>query len=179
VTECSCGTTEQWRAVVGWEGFYEVSSCGRVRSLDRLGGGGERRPHSILRGKVLVQSPLNRGRLSVQLRRRGYWKRLQVHRLVALAFLGPCPPELVCCHNDGNHLNNHVQNLRWDTRSENEYDKVRHGQSHTANRTHCPKGHEYTDENTYRSKRGWRQCKTCSRAKCAAYNARKKAEHAA
>ena len=50
-----------------------------------------------------------------------------IHRLVLAAFVGPCPPGLVCCHNDGDPTNNHVDNLRWDTYAANEADKVRHG----------------------------------------------------
>jgi hypothetical protein len=50
-----------------------------------------------------------------------------VHRLVLVAFVGPRPPGLVCCHNDGNPLNNRVENLRWDTYEANEADKLRHG----------------------------------------------------
>lgn len=51
----------------------------------------------------------------------------KVHRLVLLAFVGPCPPGLVGCHNDGNPANNTPGNLRWDTRSGNMADTVAHG----------------------------------------------------
>lgn len=51
----------------------------------------------------------------------------RVHRLILLTFVGPCPPGMECCHNDGSRSNNALSNLRWDTRSSNAQDRVRHG----------------------------------------------------
>lgn len=48
-------------------------------------------------------------------------------RLVLEAFCGPAPPATECCHEDGNRLNDRIDNLRWDTRSGNMKDAVRHG----------------------------------------------------
>jgi hypothetical protein len=50
-----------------------------------------------------------------------------VHRLVLEAFIGLCPKGMECCHRDGNKWNNSLDNLRWDTRSNNSFDSVRHG----------------------------------------------------
>lgn len=50
-----------------------------------------------------------------------------VHRIVLEAFIGPCPPDMQACHNDGNRINNRLANLRWDSRKANERDKIRHG----------------------------------------------------
>jgi len=50
-----------------------------------------------------------------------------VHRLVLEAFVGPCPPGMEGCHNDGNPLNNTPSNLRWDTHAANHADTRRHG----------------------------------------------------
>jgi hypothetical protein len=58
----------------------------------------------------------------------------KVHHLVLTAFVGPCPPGLECCHNDGNPANNHVSNLRWDTRFANIHDSIRHGTFPTGER---------------------------------------------
>lgn len=55
------------------------------------------------------------------------YKRYYIHRLVLLAFVGPCPPGMECCHIDGNPINNRLSNLRWGTRRENMEDRVRHG----------------------------------------------------
>jgi len=50
-----------------------------------------------------------------------------VHRLVLEAFVGPCPPGMEVCHNDGNPANNRLDNLRWDTHRENMRDRFKHG----------------------------------------------------
>lgn len=51
----------------------------------------------------------------------------KVHQLVLEAFVGLCPDGMEACHNDGNPENNDLHNLRWDTRSENTKDAVKHG----------------------------------------------------
>lgn len=61
-------------------------------------------------------------------------KTQSVHRLIAEAFHGPCPPGLECCHNNGKRTDNRPENLRWDTRSANHLDKRRHGTSAPCNR---------------------------------------------
>lgn len=58
---------------------------------------------------------------------RGYAHTITVHKLVALVFLGPRPPGLVVCHNDGIPTNNHIRNLRYDTHVANNNDAVLHG----------------------------------------------------
>lgn len=118
---------EEWRPVVGYEGLYEVSSHGRVRSLDRF------RPHptnerlTLVRGRVLKLKRRQRtGHLTVTLQNAGRSYPF-VHGLVLAAFVGPRPEGMECCHNDGNPANNHVSNLRWDTHAANLADMVRHG----------------------------------------------------
>lgn len=51
----------------------------------------------------------------------------RLHRMILTAFVGPCPPGLMACHNDGDPTNNRVENLRWDTRESNYADSERHG----------------------------------------------------
>jgi trehalose/maltose hydrolase-like predicted phosphorylase len=70
-------------------------------------------------------------RLSVVLYKDGVKKSFRVHRLVATAFHGPCPEGMECCHNDGNRLNNHRDNLRWDTHKNNQADQKLHGTCHS------------------------------------------------
>ena len=111
---------ERWLPVVGFEDLYEVSNFGRVKSLGRPYCNGVRSfPPRILR-----PGPSNYGHLSVVLGRGNTW---MVHTLVLTAFIGPRPPGAEGCHNDGNPANNHLDNLRWDTRSNNIRDGVRHG----------------------------------------------------
>ena len=163
---------EVWLPVHGYELLYEVSSHGRVRSLDRItfGRAGSTR---VTRGRVRAQCPDPRGYLYVMLSAGGVKKRFAVHRLVATAFYGPCPDGMECCHNDGVSSNNHVDNLRWDTKVANEIDRRRHGKT-TNNRiltTHCKYGHELTGSNVeYRSDSitGIR-CKECRRNSCRKY----------
>ena len=102
--------SEQWRAVVGFEDAYEVSSEGRIRAL--------RPRYRTNVGGILAQSV--RGRyLHVMMRSRGRGRGFQVHRVVAAAFHGQCPLGLAVNHIDGNRLNNAASNLEYVTASEN------------------------------------------------------------
>lgn len=119
---------EEWRPVVGYEGLYEVSSHGRVRSLTRLCRG---KCDSLCRhnGTVLKAKTTRDGHQGISLSRERRYKSTNVHLLVLEAFVGPRPKGLQCCHNDGNEANNFVGNLRWDTPANNGSDKVKHGTS--------------------------------------------------
>lgn len=156
-------THEEWRPVVGHEGSYEVSNLGRVRSLDRMiyfPDGRKRRSY----GRILKPwSSKKCGHLKISL---GSKTRYLVHVLVLESFIGPRPSGLVACHNNGIGSDNRIENLRWDTYRENNLDLTRHGTHFQAKKTHCPHGHEYTEENTVLySGRGSRErlCKTCQR----------------
>lgn len=121
---------EEWRPVVGYEGLYEVSSIGRVRSLPRRRqtGAGIR----TLRERLLTPKP---GLYpTVSLSRLGDPRTLTIHSLVLIAFVGPAPPGMEACHNDGNKWNSKLSNLRWDTRSGNTNDRVSHGVSNRGER---------------------------------------------
>lgn len=65
--------------------------------------------------------------LSVGLSKKGKQKAARVHHLVLKAFVGPCPIGKEACHGNGDHLDNDLGNLRWDTRRNNALDKNRHG----------------------------------------------------
>jgi hypothetical protein len=114
--------TETWKTVPGYDGMYEVSIHGRVRSWKRHRGLPGRREESRLLKPGLV-----RGYPKVNLWKNGRQKTVKVHVLVLTAFIGPCPHGLECCHADGNYINNHLTNLRWDTRSVNHQDAIAHG----------------------------------------------------
>jgi hypothetical protein len=126
---------ERWAPVLGFEGYYEVSDHGRVRSLDRTI---TRSDGKIKRfkGAVLSVTP-NRGEHP----RVGLWRhnkahRRLIHRIVLEAFAGECPDGLEGCHGDGNPQNNHLENLRWDTSAANSADMIKHGRSNIGER--CP-----------------------------------------
>lgn len=94
----------------------------------------------------------------------------RVHRIVAEAFLGPPPfPAAEVCHGDGNRHNNCASNLRWDTRSNNHRDKVKHGTHNWGNRLTCELGHELRKPNlvpsALKKPTGGRSCLACSRTK--------------
>ena len=106
---------EQWRDIPGWEGLYQVSNIGQVRSLDReircINGVLKR-----LRGKVLTPAAAPSGHMSVVL---GRGNTKQVHQLVMSAFVGPKPAGMEVLHKDHNPGNNRRSNLKYGTRSEN------------------------------------------------------------
>lgn len=149
---------EEWRHVLGYEGIYRVSSYGRILSLPRINAGGRRWP-----GRILKQNLGTGGRPEVNLTRNGKQKVRRVHQLVAEAFLGPCPEGMVVCHWDDVRTNNVATNLRYGTVQDNADDGVRNGCRRPV--THCPKGHEYTPDNTYYNKRDSKLCRECSRTK--------------
>ena len=149
-----------WRAVPGYEGIYEVSSAGEVRSLTRRSR--NQWNEFTITGKTLSPGINSQGRPAVVLSRDGKGKTWLVHRLVAMAFLGPCPPGYVVCHNNGDRTDNRAENLRWDSRSANAIDSIKHGTHFSVRITHCPQGHEYTESNTRLVRGGTaRTCVTC------------------
>jgi hypothetical protein len=109
---------EQWKAVLGYEGIYEVSDWGAVRGLDRIVKGRTGMPKNQ-RGKILRQVNASGGYKSVHLSKDGVATLLTVHRLVAKAFIRlPVGNEQVN-HKDGRRQNNIISNLEWCTPSEN------------------------------------------------------------
>lgn len=113
---------EIWKEVKGYEGSYQVSNLGRVRSLDRLDSAGRR-----LSGKVRKIGLSGCGYLIVSLCLDGKHKHPKVHQLVAGAFLNhtPCGHKLVVDHIDNDKLNNKLENLQIITsRENNSKDKI-------------------------------------------------------
>lgn len=154
--------TETWRAVPGFEGEYEVSDLGRVRSLDRvienpLPTGVVRRQR--MRGQLLKPGVNARsGYRYVNLHSKSH----HVHRLVMAAFVGPLPAGHHTRHLNGDPSDNRRANLAYGTPSENGQDMVRHGRGHVA-KTHCKRGHPLSGDNLYRYKDGRRECVACMR----------------
>lgn len=116
---------EIWKPIVGWEGLYEASTHGRIRSLDRVVHhplGPKRR-----KGALMKQSTTATGYRFLTIRKDGRGQTLFVHRLVLEAFVGPCPQGMECRHMDGNSSNNRLENLSWGTARENAADRDTHG----------------------------------------------------
>lgn len=115
---------ERWLPVVGWEGLYEVSDLGKIRSLPRVGV----RIRRIYSGVPVKPQTAPNGYLTVYLNGVGRArKRAYLHRIVLEAFVGPAPDEHECAHNDGDKRNCRLSNLVWKTRLENVADKFLHG----------------------------------------------------
>jgi len=124
MTTVFCLPGEQWKPVPDYEGFYEVSDLGRVRSLPR--------PHTPNKRSY-------EGRILSEKSRRGKYRAAHlckpgektfiayVHHLVLLAFVGPRPTDAVACHNNGNRDDNRLANLRWDSLLGNARDAITHG----------------------------------------------------
>ena len=121
--------TEIWKAVAGYEGLYEVSNTGKVRSLERITSVGRR---GI--GKELRQYLLPCGYLDVSLSSNGKVKHKRVHRLVANAFCENQDNKDEVNHIDGNKQNNNACNLEWCTKSENMIHAYQEGLQTTTSR---------------------------------------------
>lgn len=119
---------EVWKDIPGYEGCYQASTHGRIRSLPRVvfrkdGHGGY--AEWYYRGRVLRARPKESGHLNVSL---GAHNTKKVHRLVLETFVGLCPAGMECLHADGNPANNCLDNLRWGTRTDNRADLRKHAQ---------------------------------------------------
>lgn len=124
----SVTSLERWLPIPGYEGLYEVSDAGVVRSLERYVRSGKSGLR-LVRERILKthKRPLG-GYVYVILCRAGEPERHQlIHRAVLSAFDGPCPDGYEGCHRDGNVENNSRPNLYWGTHSQNILDAVRHG----------------------------------------------------
>ena len=107
---------EEWKAIQGYEGIYEVSNFGNVRSVDRYLDCKIKNVNKHLwKGRIISQQKRKDGRLTVALYSHSKRKRMLVHRVVADAFI-PNPNNYPCInHKDENPANNKVENLEWCT----------------------------------------------------------------
>ena len=104
---------EIWKNIKGYEGEYEVSSHGRVRSLNRLSWNGV--AYWMKEGRVLTPRKTKTGYLRVQLNGKDFY----IHRLVGQAFIPNPENKETINHLDEDKSNNRVDNLQWATQSEN------------------------------------------------------------
>ena len=100
---------EIWKSIKGYEGLYEISNFGRVKSMPKL-----------RMKKEKIMKPSNRGGyLRISLSKDGISKSFYIHRLVAESFIPNLDGKKEVNHIDGNKKNNNASNLEWSTRSEN------------------------------------------------------------
>lgn len=159
--------TEQWLPVPGFEGRYDVSDLGRVRSWVRW----LREPDAAL-PRILSPGLSSAGYPQVVLSKPRVTR--TVRDLVACAFHGSRPDGMEVRHLNGDSTDARACNLAYGTSSENNHDIVRHGRNPQAAKTHCDRGHEFTPENTYREPgRAARKCRKCITIRTAAWRRRK------
>lgn len=117
---------EEWRDVPGFEGAYQVSDQGRVRSCgrDTFDAAGRR---LVRRPRVRLPFRRRDGYEQVNLSLKGRTTVHYVHRLVAAAFLGPCPEGMEVCHQNNVRNDSRAVNLRYDSPAGNQRDRVAHG----------------------------------------------------
>ena len=117
-------TTEIWKDIEGYEGLYQVSNFGRVRSLDRYV---EKAVHPgfppstvLCKGRILKQGYCRFGYAHVCLTKKGVPNKIaRIHRLVARAFVQGYFEGVVVNHKDENPKNNRADNLEWCTQKYN------------------------------------------------------------
>jgi hypothetical protein len=108
---------EEWRDITGYEGFYQVSNLGRIKSLSR-----EVKNNNgsyFTKEVILNPSKTSKGYLRVNLSKRSARKTMLVHVLVAKAFIPILEGKSQVNHKDGVKTNNVVDNLEWVNNSEN------------------------------------------------------------
>jgi NUMOD4 motif/HNH endonuclease/Helix-turn-helix len=116
---------ENWRPVVGYEDYYEVSDQGRVRSVTRVVINKKGREQTF-KGRILAGG-MSMGYPSILLWRNRKYQCFKLHNLVAIAFIGPKPHGQEIRHYDGDKSNCTLGNLLYGTQQDNMADRKRHG----------------------------------------------------
>lgn len=120
---------EEWRAVVGYEGLYQVSSLGGILSIKRNG----------TRGGAIAGVKAKDGYVYFKACRGNKYKRIAIHRIVAMAFHGECPPGFECAHLNGERGDNRAENLKWASKKENQSHREIHGTKCIGEKNHFSK----------------------------------------
>lgn len=117
---------EIWKPVKGYEGLYEVSNLGNVKSLDRFVIN-HKNKKQFYPSKTLKKSKRKNGYLSVILSKNNIQKNLSVHRLVAISFIPNNQNKKCVNHIDSDRSNNVLSNLEWTTHKENRMHGIEKG----------------------------------------------------
>lgn len=145
---------ETWKDITGYEGLYQVSNYGRIKSLKRKKWNGN--GYHIIEGKILKPTINNAGYYVVNLSKNGKKELVLVHRIVASEFLENENNLPVINHKDGNKLNNHVDNLEWTTYQHNNIHAITAGLNKVkkpVKAIHIETGKEYIFES---AREAWR-----------------------
>lgn len=111
-------SNEIWKPIKDFEGLYEVSNLGRVKSFDRVVNCGHGKTR-VMKGKILKEVKLRDGYFYVRLCKDTISTRKSIHRLVAETYIPNLDNKKEVNHIDGNKRNNNVSNLEWVTPKEN------------------------------------------------------------
>jgi hypothetical protein len=120
---------EKWADITGYEGLYQVSNWGKVKSISRTIRRSNGRLHTV-KEKYLKLFPDNCGYMVAYLNKSGKKHNFRVHRLVAKAFIPNLKNKPQVNHKDGNKTNNNVENLEWCTNGENQIHAFQNGLNH-------------------------------------------------
>jgi len=116
---------ENWKPIIGFENYYEISNLGNVRSLIRKG----KTAYGVREygGNFIKPFLSSSGYPAINLTKKGYRKQFHIHSLLLKTFIGECPKNMEACHNNGIRTDFRLENLRWDTRKNNHKDQILHG----------------------------------------------------
>lgn len=150
---------EEWRPVVGYEGFYSVSNKGGVRSEERT----RLSPRGPVRYKGRTLTPTRHGRhLMVTLSEpSGSRRKWLVHRLVLSAFTSQPDGKPLALHLNDVGDDNRLENLYWGDYSDNMNDRTRNGIHHYASRKECKRGHPLPESYRVNTTSGRNYCGPC------------------
>ncbi|KKN73102.1 hypothetical protein LCGC14_0404110 [marine sediment metagenome] len=132
-----------WKQIVGLPD-YEITTLGRVWSWKT--------------GKFLKQyltGISGKGYLTVRLYKNSCGIDKKVHKLVLEAFVSSCPKGMEACHNNGDRLDNRLENLRWGTRSSNIKDAIKHSTASCLRRGEDSTNHKLTERDVLEIRRLW------------------------
>lgn len=120
---------EVWKDIPGYEGYYQASTIGRIRSVDREVVFKNGRIRNF-KGQILKIDNSSDSNLRVALSKYTL-RHYTVHRLIMLTFKGERPEGYDICHKNGDYTDNRLENLRYDTKSQNMIDMYRYGSKST------------------------------------------------
>lgn len=122
---------EIWKDIPGYEDYYQASTLGRIRSVDRevsyLSGKNKVPRTDFWPSQIKTLRYRKDGYLQVNLSKNSKKSYFPVHKIIARVFLGEVPKKMDICHNNGDRSDNRVSNLRYDTRKNNLSDAISHG----------------------------------------------------